>query len=93
MGSGQTQVREALQNFLLGDGAAAVSDETCLEQVKLKAQEALKNVLLGDDTAAASEEALLQRTKPKAQDASKNSLVMTGKRTPMMQFGAGQAQN
>ena len=66
----------ALQNFLLVDGAAAVSDETCLEQAKHKAQEALKNVLLGDDTAAA-----------------RISLVTTDKRTPMMQFEAGQAQN
>ena len=33
-------------NVLLDGGAAAVSDETFLEQTKLKAQEALENALL-----------------------------------------------
>ena len=61
-----------MQNVLLSDGAAAVSDETFLEQAKLKAQRALENVVLGHDTVAASDEALLQQAKLKAQDALKN---------------------
>ena len=39
-------------NDLLGGGAAAVPDETFLEQAKLRAQRALENVVLGDDARA-----------------------------------------
>ena len=60
-------------NVLLDGGAAAASDETFLEQTKLKAQEALENALLYDDTTAASEEAWLQRAKLKAQRTLKTS--------------------
>ena len=59
-------------NVLLDGGAAAASDETFLEQTKLKAQEALENALLYDDTTAVSEEAWLQRAKLKAQRTLKN---------------------
>ena len=58
--------------FCQDNGAAAVSDETFLEQTKLKAQEALENALPNDDTAAASEEAWLQRAKLKAHRTLKN---------------------
>ena len=60
-------------NVLLDGGAAAASDETFLEQTKLKAQEALENALLYADTTAASEEAWLQRAKLKAQRTLKTS--------------------
>ena len=67
-----SSVLEALQNVLLDGGAAAASDETFLEQTKLRAQEALENALLYTDTTAASEEAWLQRAKLKAQRTLKN---------------------
>ena len=84
---------------------AAHLDSASLEQAKLKVREALQNVLLGDGAAAVSDETCLEQAKHKAQEALKNvllgddtaaariSLVTTDKRTPMMQFEAGQAQN
>ena len=54
-GTGQAKFEKLCKRTCQGDGAAAVSDETCLVQARAQGPESLENVLLGDDTAAASE--------------------------------------
>ena len=63
-----------MENILLGDGEAAGSDETFLEQAKLKARGALENAFLDDDEAAHLDSASLEQAKPSSGSFARSSV-------------------